>query len=161
MTMSPFRSSCCNCCHSAPRITLAIRSSSMTPSKKGPTLSGAVEVARASTPDIGAFESIGPILSNIVPAANARLAATSTTATLEVNTNVDATCRFGYRPGIDWGSLTEYDVTGGQAHSHSLSVVAGGIYLICTRCEANGTYSNDSCVPWSVAPVSKADFLSP
>jgi hypothetical protein len=93
-----------------------------------------------------------PVLSNIAPAAGARLALGSSAATLEVDTDVSATCRFGYRPGIAWGSLTAYGTTGGTEHSHSLAVVTGGVYQICTRCEASGEYSADACVSWSVAP---------
>jgi hypothetical protein len=93
-------------------------------------------------------------LSNLAPAAGTRLAKTSSSATLEVDTNKAATCRFGYRPGIAWGSLVTYGTTGGTEHSHALSVVTGGVYQICARCldDAAEQYSADACASWSVAP---------
>jgi len=87
------------------------------------------------------------LVSGTTPVSGESLGKGSTQAALTVSTNDDATCRFGYSPGIAWGSLTEYDTTGGTEHSHTLPVVAGGVYRICTRCydDATEQYSEDSC----------------
>jgi hypothetical protein len=91
-------------------------------------------------------------ISGLVPAINTKFAKTTTQVSVEITTDKAATCRFGGTPGITWGSLNQYDTTGATAHSETLSVVAGGVYQICSRCldTAAQQYSADSCTSFSV-----------
>jgi hypothetical protein len=91
-------------------------------------------------------------ISGLVPAMNTKFAKTTTQVSVEITTDKAATCRFGGTPGITWGSLNQYDTTGTTAHSETLSVVAGGVYQVCSRCLDTATqqYSTDSCTSFSI-----------
>jgi hypothetical protein len=92
------------------------------------------------------------VISGLVPAMNTKFAKTTTQVSTEITTDKAATCRFGGIPGITWGSLNQYDTTGTTAHSETLSVVAGGVYQVCSRCldTAAQQYSADACTSFSV-----------
>jgi hypothetical protein len=117
-------------------------------------ISGAYQDAYGPLVCLGALEGVADLsLFGFLPAAGARLTQSVGSVSVELETNKAATCAWGYRPGIAWGSLTQYSATGGTEHSYTLPVLNGGVYQICTRCldTAEQTYSADSCVSWSVA----------
>lgn len=86
---------------------------------------------------------------------------TATQVTLELTTDKAAMCRWGYQPGIAWGSLNQYDTTGGTEHAETLPVVAGGVYRVCARCldTAAEQYTADACHAWSAAAEPKIDLM--
>jgi hypothetical protein len=97
-------------------------------------------------------------LSNPLPAQGAELAKNIAQATIGVTTSKAATCRWGYVPGLAWGSLTQYSATGGTGHESVVSTWPGLVRRICSRCldTAADQYSADSCYEFSVEPELKA-----
>jgi hypothetical protein len=91
-------------------------------------------------------------LSGLLPASGSQIARSTNRAQLQVETTVAASCRWSYRPNVDWNNMTEYVSTGELVHSGTLPVVSGGVYRVCSRCydSSRAEYSADSCTSFSV-----------
>jgi pectate lyase len=91
-------------------------------------------------------------LSGLLPASGSQLARSINRAQIRVETTGPATCRWSYRPNVDWNNMTEYASTGELVHSGAFPVVSGGVYRVCNRCydSARLEYSSDSCTSFSV-----------
>ena len=77
----------------------------------------------------------GPVVSGGQP--TGVLPAGTTQATLSVNTNENATCRYGTTAGVAYGSMPNtFSTTGGTAHSTPLAgLVSGTNYSYYVRCQ--------------------------
>ena len=82
------------------------------------------------------------------------LASGTTSTPFSLNTQFNATCRYGPDPGIAYASLpSEFASTGGTTHTDTNSgLVDGGSYLHHVKCEnATGANTNDFIISYSVA----------
>ncbi|MGC1582342.1 MAG: hypothetical protein WA766_12725, partial [Candidatus Acidiferrales bacterium] len=86
------------------------------------------------------------------------LPATTTQTTLSLNTDDNATCRYGTTGGVAYGSMINtFDTTGGTTHSTPLTgLVSGTTYSYYVRCEdfAGKTNSDDYIISFSVSSLS-------
>lgn len=97
---------------------------------------------------------VPPVLSGLSPTAN--LPRTATTATLQVTTDLTATCRYMLGSGTPYSGMTPFTNTVSTTHSSLVPVVAGGVYRYCFRCQAGGgETSNESCIRFAVDPTPK------
>jgi hypothetical protein len=94
-------------------------------------------------------------ISSPLPASGTTLPKQTKSTTIGVTSSANASCRWGYRPGIAWGSLTAYTTTGGTTHTSSLPTTDGGTYQICSRCYDTAQYSDDLCTFFSIATQPK------
>ena len=101
--------------------------------------SGQPGIAAATFSTIQSFSGgtlfAGPVASGGQP--TGVLPAGTTQATLSVNTNENATCRYGTTGGVPYGSMPNtFSTTGGTAHSTPLAgLVSGTNYSYYVRCQ--------------------------
>lgn len=92
-----------------------------------------------------------PIASNPLPTGMYTQGTTS--VTLQVTTNENATCAHAQGFNVAYDAMTAYTTTGGTAHSTSKSVIPGGVYLECSKCiNASQLISDEVCTVWYVSP---------
>ncbi|MBI2449166.1 hypothetical protein HYV49_02625, partial [Candidatus Pacearchaeota archaeon] len=100
-------------------------------------------------------DTIPPLRSNGAPSGT--LAAGTTSATLSLNTNEGATCRYSTTSGVGYGSMTNvFSTTGGTSHSTSVSGLQNGqSYNYYVKCQdGNGNANtNDFAISFSVAAI--------
>lgn len=102
----------------------------------------------------GAGDSIAPVLFGFGPASP--LPASSTTATLALNTDEPATCRYSTGSGAAWGAMTPFSTTGGTSHGGTVSVARGRTDWYYVRCnDASGNVSAQSVHRLSVSDAPK------
>ena len=126
----------------------------------GGSLVGTTYTTNAITADCtvsATFTEIAPALSSLLPTSN--YAKTITTATLQVTTDKTATCRYALGSGIPYASMTQFTNTASTSHSSNVTVVAGGIYQYCFRCQATSAISDESCTRFAVDPNPKKRVL--
>jgi hypothetical protein len=100
-----------------------------------------------------------PFLSNLIP--TVIYPKETTSVTLQVTTDVAATCRYSIGGGINYGSMTLFSSTSGTVHSSDVPVVSGGIYEYCYRCmDTSSRISNKSCTRFAVDPNPKRMHLN-
>jgi hypothetical protein len=105
----------------------------------------ASEVAEVYNSTLASMSVVGvfPTPSSIVPKTKAYVEA-------GISTTSAATCRWSSRPGLDWESLQNHDVTGGIKHSSALKTKPGAVHQVCSRCFDGDTYTTDHCTSFSV-----------
>lgn len=94
-----------------------------------------------------------PSAGGALPTGN--LAAGATTATLRVTTSETAECRHSAASGFAWESGTPYTVTGGTAHSATMTVAGGRNYRRYTRCQDPAGNASPQVTAAFFAPRSK------
>lgn len=95
-----------------------------------------------------------PTISNPSPIAN--LARAANVATISLDTNITATCRYGLSKET-WGTMTEMVTTAGTSHSQVIPVNAGNVckYNVLCSDDAGATLSNMQSI-YIYAPRGKA-----
>ena len=94
-----------------------------------------------------------PVLSGAMP--SGILPANTTSATLRINSNQAATCRYSTIPNIDYEAMVQtWSTTGGTAHANPVATVDGEQYTYYVRCENSIGVSNiiDTPIQFSIAP---------
>ena len=93
------------------------------------------------------------------------LPAGTTSATLQVTTNENATCRYATTPGTAYAQMaTTFATTGATAHSHGLTGLANGqSYTFYVRCQdpAGNATTADTVVSFAVANPPTPDSVPP
>ena len=109
-----------------------------------------------SAPDIGAYEFLqasAPVRSGGTPTGTLPSGTTSTT--LSLTTNENATCRYSTTPGVSYSSMTDtFSTTGGTSHSTTISGLSDGdSYSYCVRCQddSGNVNTSDYGISFSVA----------
>ena len=104
---------------------------------------------------LNALDTTAPSVSGGSPSGT--LVYTTTSATMSVSTNENATCRFSTSAGTAYASMTNtFTTTGGTTHSTTLSGLnSGSTYTRYIRCQdsSGNTNTNDYVVNFSVANV--------
>jgi chitodextrinase len=105
----------------------------------------------SATTQAGAADTTPPVIT--VTAPTGQLAANTTSMTLSVITNENATCAYATAAGQTFASMTTFSTTGGTAHSATLSGLTNGTsYTYYVKCkDTAGNISTDTPVPFSVA----------
>lgn len=103
-----------------------------------------------------------PVVSNPLP--SGVQAAGTTSVTMQVTTNENATCRYSTTSGTAYGSMTNtFTTTGGTAHSSSVLGLSNGQtynrYVRCSDASGNANTS-DTTVTWSVASATGSATLT-
>jgi hypothetical protein len=96
-----------------------------------------------------------PVRSNGQPAGT--LPAGTTQATLSLNTDENAACRYSNVAGTSYSSMTAFATTGGTAHSTVVSGLQNGnAYYYYVRCgdQAGNANTNDFPISFAVASIS-------
>ncbi|MBE9483407.1 MAG: hypothetical protein IMY74_01085, partial [Bacteroidetes bacterium] len=104
-------------------------------------------VLYGSAPDAGAYEVLqtsAPVRSGGSPAGILPSGTTSTT--LSLSTNENATCRYSTTAGVSYSSMTDtFSTTGGTSHSTTISGLSDGdSYSYCVRCQDDSGNVNTS-----------------
>ncbi len=111
------------------------------------------QLQSCEAPVIPPSDSTPPVLSNGAP--TGQLPGGTTSATLSVNTNENAVCKYSTIPGTPYSSMTiTLATSGGQTHTASISGLANGqSYNYYVRCmdSANNVNTNDYTVSFSIA----------
>ena len=98
-------------------------------------------------------DTVAPVVSGGLPTGT--LPAGTTSATLQVTTNENATCRYATTPGTAYAQMaTTFATTGGTAHSHPVTGLANGqSYTFYVRCQdpAGNATTADTPINFSVA----------
>lgn len=97
---------------------------------------------------------VPPARSDLLPMANQPLGTTS--VSLEVTTDENATCRFDTSLGIPFDDMSDaFTITGGTGHSAALPVSDGQLYNIAVRCrDALGNINGeDALIAFAVGEV--------
>lgn len=120
-------------------------------------LSPAEIQADMNTPVSGFVPNTPPIRFNGQP--SGALPWGTTSATLSLNTNENATCRWSTQAGQSYLSMTSFTSTGSTSHSRSLTGLTNGTtynYYVKCRDGANNTNSDDFVISFSVANATTA-----
>lgn len=108
--------------------------------------------ADMNTPVSGSLPNTAPFRFNGQP--SGALPWGTTSATLSLNTNENATCRYSTQSGQSYFFMTTFTSTGGTTHSRSLTGLTNGTsynYYVKCRDGANNTNSDDYVISFSVA----------
>lgn len=109
-------------------------------------------LARIAGWNPGSSDTTPPVLSQGAP--SGQLAAGTTQATLSLNTNENATCRYATSGGVSYSAMTNiFSTTGGSVHRHTLNNLTDGHYSFYVRCEDGQNNSNqeDYLISFSIA----------
>ncbi|GEM_PF-2246840 len=110
------------------------------------------ETENNTTVGVGTQDSTAPVRSNATPSGT--LAAGSSSATLSLSTNEDATCRYSTIIHQDYAAMGEtFSTTGGKVHQQNITgLVDGQTYRYYVRCKdtANNTNSSDLLISFAV-----------
>ncbi|MEQ1499820.1 MAG: dockerin type I domain-containing protein [Parcubacteria group bacterium] len=102
---------------------------------------------------VSALDTTPPTLSLGAPSGS--LVYTTTSATMSVTTNENATCRFSTSPGVAYASMTStFTTTGSTSHSQSLTgLTSGSTYTRYVRCQDSSSNPNttDYAITFSIA----------
>ena len=127
--------------------------------------SGNISAASASVSATTTGADITPP-SITVTAPTGQLAANTTSTTLSVTTNENATCTWSTLSGQAFASMTTFATTGGTSHSTTLTGLSNGTsYTDYVKCkDTYGNISSDTTVSFSVAssagtPPTRATYL--
>jgi hypothetical protein len=121
-----------------------------------------------AAPDIGAHEVLqasAPVCSEGSPTGTLPSGTTSTT--LSLSTNENATCRYSTTAGVSYSSMTNtFSTTGGTSHSTTISGLSDGdFYSYCVRCQddSGNVNTSDYGISFSVAvpPIIPEPDLEP
>lgn len=108
--------------------------------------------ADMNTPVSGFVPNTPPVRFNGQPSGSLPFGTTS--ATLSLNTNENATCRWSTQAGQSYLAMTAFTSTGSTAHSRSLTGLTNGTsynYYVKCRDGANNTNPDDFVISFSVA----------
>ena len=135
--------------------------------------SSGTQVLYGSAPDMGAHEFGGETLSPPVRSGGSptgTLPSGTTSTTLSLSTNENATCRYSTTAGVSYSSMTNtFSTTGGTSHSTTVSGLSDGdSYSYCVRCQddSGNVNTSDYGISFSVAvpdfepPTIPSCFLS-
>ncbi len=102
-----------------------------------------------------------PVLANGAPSGT--LAAGTTSATLNLTTNENATCRYAASAGIGYAAMPNaFAATGGTAHATSVTgLVNGGSYSYYVRCQDAAGNANASDFPIAFTVAQAGDTTPP
>jgi hypothetical protein len=124
-------------------------------------LSASEITADMNTP-IGAPDTTAPVPSAGVPTGT--LAAGTTSTTLGLTTNENATCRYATTAGVPYASMSQtFATTGSLSHSTTVTgLVSGSSYSYYVRCQdtAGNPNTNDFVISFSVAQDTTAPVRS-
>jgi hypothetical protein len=113
---------------------------------------GNVSAVFGSPRTVTITDTTSPVISNGSP--SGQLAFGTTSATLSVTTDENATCRYATTPGVAYGSMTNtFATTGTTAHATAISGLANGqAYNYYVRCQDSyGNATNDYPVSFSIS----------
>lgn len=128
----------------------------------------ATETSQVTSVDVIAFTPLGgfkvePIPSNGQP--EDMLPTGTTSATLRLDTNINATCRYSLQAGTPYGSMPfTFTITGGTTHSRQITgLTNGGSYQYFVRCMSTtgDVNSSDFIISFSVAAVPPPPSITP
>jgi hypothetical protein len=128
----------------------------------------AVETSNVTSVDVITFTPPGgfkvePIPSNGQP--DDMLPPGTTSATLSLETDIDATCRYSLQPGTAYSSMPDtFTTTGSTTHSSQINGLAdGGSYAFYVRCISmtGDVNSADYVIDFSVAEVPPPPSMTP